>query len=93
MSESATSGSMKGRLGGAVLVLCGLLVMGLSVALRESGWVIAGAMFGPISLFCGLGLVIEGPEVPVEELSGFMKVMGGLGLVFGFIFVVGMMLV
>lgn len=78
--------TVKGRAVGLVLILLGLgLSAGcLAMAKNMTGYLFFGAWLGPFCACLGLGALIEGPKIPVENLSGLMKAAAGLGTLAGF---------
>jgi len=76
----------KGRLLGLALIVLGLGLSAGCVAMAKSmtGYLFFGAWLGPFCAISGLGLLIEGPQVPVQKLSPLMKVAAGVGTLAGF---------
>ncbi len=77
---------VKGRLFGLVLALLGLGLSGGCVVMAKSvtGYLIFGAWLGPFCALTGVGAMIEGPKIPLETLSPFMKAAAGGGTLAGF---------
>ena len=92
MADEGGTGSWKGRVLGVVLMGLGAVVLALSFAMMSSGWVVAAVPFGPICLFLGLAVAIEGPEIPVKKMSRFSSGMAIAGTVVGFGLLLGMMI-
>ena len=91
MSEEGATGNLKGRILGAVLMLMGVIIVGLSFAMHASGWVVAAVPFGPLCFFLGLAMVIEGPQIPVKKMSSLATGMTAVGTLIGFVLLFGMM--
>jgi hypothetical protein len=78
--------TVKGRVVGLVLLLLGL---GLSagcvvMAKNMTGYLFFGAWLGPFCTCLGLAALIEGPKIPVENMSTLMKAAAGVGTLAGF---------
>ena len=79
------SNRMVARAAGLVMLGLCALVLALSCMMYGSGWVMAATAFAPLGMGAGLGLLIEGPRVPVQQMSDakITAVLTGVGAVVG----------